>query len=117
MTTIYWPTPQRGQTRPHGYWAKQTQTGPGSTVIGVHSDVLKIGIQTKVIATAEYFIEGSMDSIADIESDNAAWFALYGDQTTAQTGHLQFPVDGPLTAIRLRVISGTVSLITDQRRA
>lgn len=116
MATIIWPNPNRGTVRPYGYWEQQTQTGAGSKVIGVYSDVHRIGIQTKVVSAGSYFVEGTMDSVAQVTGDTADWFDLYGDSVTGQTGDIQFATDGTLTAVRLRVISGTVRITVDERR-
>lgn len=116
MATIYWPNPVRGSTRPYGYWEQQTQVGAGSKIIGVHSDVHKIGVQVDVVSPGEYFVEGTMNSPEQIIAETAVWYDLYGNQITAQNSNLQFPLDGQLTAIRLRVISGTMTITVDERR-
>jgi hypothetical protein len=116
MATIIWPANTRGTSRPYGYWEQQTQTGAGSKVIGVHADVHKIGMQVKVSSAGSYFAEGTLDSPAQIAADTATWFDLYGDGSTAQTASIQFQLDGPLTAVRVRVVSGTMVLTVDERR-
>lgn len=115
MATIHWPSPKRGSTRPYGYQEELTQTGAGSTYIGVPSDVNQIGL-TVLCSSGSYFLEGSMSPPETIEDDSGVWADLIGDGSVAQTTSRQITVDGVFSCVRVRCVSGAQTLTTEMRR-
>ena len=115
MATINFPDSDAGSTRPYGYAYQATRTTAGSTIVGVPTDVHKIGIQV-TFTSGSYFVEASMSTQAEIEADSATWYDLVGDGSAAQTASQQFSIDGTAKAVRLRSISGTQKFDVTMRR-
>ncbi len=118
MATIEWPEATRGSTRPYGYTKQVTQSGVGSRIIGVPSDVVSIGVQIGGL-TGGYFLEGTLFPQTAVEGGTAEWMDLLGDGSTAQTTAQQVALEGGFFAIRLRIATAgyAATAYVEMRRA